>query len=374
MGNGAVQHTEVITTADIKKIGEMQCTTPELLQLKVWFSLQYHFAKRGMENSHEMEKGDVIISVDPRGYKFLKLSDKITKNHRGNSTQESYGGIMKGTGDDKCPVTLVEIYLSHLCEANKFLWQRPKPVFSKDQASFCDMKIGINKMRGFMKQLSQSLVLSREYTNHCIRATAITILGESFQDTDVAAVSGHKSLTNLTIYKRTSNETKSLMSTKLHNAFVGQSSSSSMIPLEPKNDDCPSSSHSECCISYGAHSSSNMLLTKDIPFVLPLTTDSIDVDEIEKFVQNFDDENFVEGTLSTVNDGNAAEFPTKSESEENENIKVLDQDDIGIISSPVLQSSHEIRSVKNKLLKISDKAFVINGAGCAITFNVNITK
>jgi hypothetical protein len=139
-GNGAIKHTEVISNPDLKKIGDISCATPELLQLKVWFSIQFHFAKRAMENSHDMEKDDLMVQEDSYGRKFVKLSDKITKNHRGNSSQESYGGIMLATDDDKCPVELIKTYMRHLCKTNKFLWQRPKLAFSINDSSYCDME------------------------------------------------------------------------------------------------------------------------------------------------------------------------------------------------------------------------------------------
>ncbi len=57
----------------------MSCETSKLLRLKVWFSVQLHFAKRAMENSHDMVKEDIIMQQDSHGRKFIKLSDKLTK-------------------------------------------------------------------------------------------------------------------------------------------------------------------------------------------------------------------------------------------------------------------------------------------------------
>ncbi len=142
------------------------------------------------------------------------------------------------------------------------------------------MKIGVNEIRFFMKDICHALDLSKEYKNHSVHATAITILGESFQDTDVAAVSGHKSLTNLIIYKRTSNEMKSKMSAELQKAFVGHSSNSAKAPPSPPIqflspapvvDNCPSTSHNGCCFSYGVHQLSTPREEPDV----------IDVDAIE---------------------------------------------------------------------------------------------
>ncbi len=71
-----------------------------------------------------------------------------------------------------------------------------------------------------MSDISSLLPLSLRYTNHSLRATAITVLGEKFQDTDVSTVSGHKSISNLVIYKTTSLEKKKEMSAHLHRAIL----------------------------------------------------------------------------------------------------------------------------------------------------------
>jgi hypothetical protein len=99
-----------------------------------------------------------------------------------------------------------------------------------------------------MTRLSSYLSLSLNYTNHSVRATAITILGNSFQDTDVASFSGHRSLNALGIYKRVSNNTKKQMSDVL----------SSAVSIKRTSTDLSDNNigHKECCISYGIHSNS----------------------------------------------------------------------------------------------------------------------
>jgi hypothetical protein len=82
-GKGMVTHTDVIPDADLEKVGKMPCDTPQRLQ----FTIQFHFAKRAIENTHDMKKSDVIYHVDSLGKKYLKLTDDLTKNHRGNCTK-----------------------------------------------------------------------------------------------------------------------------------------------------------------------------------------------------------------------------------------------------------------------------------------------
>ena len=55
-----------------------------------------------------------------------------------------------------------------------------------------------------MKRLSQEAQLETVYTNHCLRATAIRHMKQSgVEDRKIATVSGHKNLSSLQAYDRT---------------------------------------------------------------------------------------------------------------------------------------------------------------------------
>jgi hypothetical protein len=250
-GKGVVNHTPTIAKEDLEKLGRMSFATPVWLQYKAWILLQLHFAKRGGENTHEMRKCDVLFRKTSDGTEYVELADTTTKNHRGSDTSPSYGGVMTATGGNQCPVAVVKFYLSKLHPTNESLWQRPKVSYREtDSHWYCDMKIGANRMRGFMSGISKMTNLSTIYTNHSLRATSISILGEQFEDTDVSTVSGHKSLSNLKIYKRTSVGRKCEMSSQLHRALVGNTENvdsqsdlsivdlrTNMMDVEPQLDD-----------------------------------------------------------------------------------------------------------------------------------------
>jgi hypothetical protein len=62
---------------------------------------------------------------------------------------------------------------------NECFWQRPKLGVSENQTVWYDnMPVGQNTLGAKMKTLSQELELSKMYTNHCLRATTITLLDE----------------------------------------------------------------------------------------------------------------------------------------------------------------------------------------------------
>ena len=67
-----------------------------------------------------------------------------------------------------------------------------------------------------MGRLSKACGLSDYYTNHCIRVTRITNFKKNrFTDSQIMAVSGHKSIQSLALYQRVSDDEKLMMGLKL---------------------------------------------------------------------------------------------------------------------------------------------------------------
>lgn len=61
--------------------------------------------------------------------------------------------------------------------------------------------LGKNSLANMMKTISKQAALSREFTNHSIRATSITILDvNKFSDRDIMSVSGHRSESSIKNY------------------------------------------------------------------------------------------------------------------------------------------------------------------------------
>jgi len=68
-----------------------------------------------------------------------------------------------------------------------------------------------------MAKISQFCKLSDIYSNHCLRVTTCTILGEKHEENDIKSVSGHQSSSSLGIYKRIKDSKKETMSLDLSN-------------------------------------------------------------------------------------------------------------------------------------------------------------
>ncbi|CAC5391943.1 unnamed protein product [Mytilus coruscus] len=110
--------------------------------------------------------------------------------------------MMYTTGTDRCPVKSFVKYLKKHNYARNRLFLHLKNSYSEqDDIWFRNEPIGPNPMKVFMKNLSKSTKISREYTNHCIRSTCITLLDYcGFQSRHIMTISGHRNEASLSSY------------------------------------------------------------------------------------------------------------------------------------------------------------------------------
>jgi hypothetical protein len=127
-------------------------------------------------------------------------------------------------------------------------------------------KAGKNTIKKHMNQISHMCQLSQIYSNHCIRATSCTLLGKLHSDIDIQSISGHKSLSGLSHYKRIDDNTKATMSKTLSKFYLPSLDLSTELNIEnsctteiPLNQGCSNTTaaanHDGCCISYGTNTS-----------------------------------------------------------------------------------------------------------------------
>ncbi|KAK7108296.1 hypothetical protein V1264_016053 [Littorina saxatilis] len=209
-GKGDIRHTKTICEADrikMKNSLHLSPHTPVGLANKIQFDIRLYFFRRGGENMDQMTKDTFAIKRDENTHRrfVIKVKDELTKNHRGGD-EEFFSGIMPDTGDEFCPVQSFERYIHFLHPNCNRLFQYPKASFLNDDTCWYQNKpIGLHCLRNFMPTLSRLCQLSDNYTNYCIRATGATILAEnSFGVADIMSVTGHKSVSSLAIYQRTS--------------------------------------------------------------------------------------------------------------------------------------------------------------------------
>ena len=102
-------------------------------------------------------------------------------------------------GSSRRPVQTVENYLRHLHPELSCLFQRPRATSAtfdplKHDLWFCNAPIGQSMLSSVMKKVSQKAGIEPHLTNHCVRATAVTVLpNHNVEARHIQAVTRHKS-------------------------------------------------------------------------------------------------------------------------------------------------------------------------------------
>ena len=188
------------------------------------------------------------LKTDPntgREYIYKKL-DEMNKNNREGDKKPSSGIMPAKNGDAMCPVATYKLYVSKLNDGCKRLWQRPRNSFlDGDTTWYCAVPLGEKTLSSFMSKISASLQLPIKYTNHSIRATGATLLSrENFNNAQIMAVTGHKSVSSLAVYQRVSNDEKMKMGDVLSTYLDPASKSLIKIPSPAVNTNNNSGSSS----------------------------------------------------------------------------------------------------------------------------------
>ena len=207
-GKENVRQKPAIEDEDLKKLKTSQAialTSPLTLLQNVWFYVVLFFCRRGTEGQKELRKSSFKFEVDASGRKFVTMAhDEATKNHRGGRTDVSSHkklARMYETPEENDGYKAMEIYLAKLnlkCDA---FFQYRKKHWKYDEVWYDARPIGVNNFDGMMKDISRAAELSKAYTNHSVRATAITLWSNAgVQNRHIMAISGHHSEHSLAHY------------------------------------------------------------------------------------------------------------------------------------------------------------------------------
>ena len=119
----------------------------------------------------------------------------------------SQGKIFAFPNSPRCPIKTLKNYLSHLNPHLATLFQRPKSLPSQNfsprlnQIWYDRSPVGESTLGSMLRNMSIQAVITPHLTNHCIRATLITVLSKAkFEGKDIRSITGHKSNTSLESY------------------------------------------------------------------------------------------------------------------------------------------------------------------------------
>ena len=204
------------TSTNFITSGLFSLENPVALQRKVFFEVMLFLCRRGRENLRNLKKDSFAIKSDGEGREYILLVvDEMTKNHRENDVHQD-GGVIYATMEAICPVESFKLYMQKLNPKLNVFFQRPKPSFKSDDSWYDAQVLGVKTLEQMMKKISVDAELSMVYTNHCIRATSITLLDtRGFEARHIMSVSGHRSESSLRSYSKTDLCVKRKMSSDL---------------------------------------------------------------------------------------------------------------------------------------------------------------
>lgn len=209
MGKENVQHKPVIVPSDLAKIQAspfLSVTNPSGLLRRTWFYVSLYWCRRGREGQRDLCRDSFEFKKDANGREYAVMThDEATKNHPGGEdskpSAERETRLYSAGADDDAFASL-KLYVSKLNPSCKAFFQRPKPNAKTEDAVWYENKpIGVNKLGEMMKTISIGAELSQVYTNHSVRASAITLLSDAnVPDRHIMCVSGHSSEQSLAHY------------------------------------------------------------------------------------------------------------------------------------------------------------------------------
>lgn len=215
-GKASVKRHLPITEADMALIqSSLDVSTAKGLQQKVFIDAMIYFANRGMENLRNMRPDDFILHPGSETRReFFSLRDMSTKNHVDDDEESQGGRMYRMPGNPRCPVATLKKYKAKLNPNCEWMWQRPKQkVCQEDDVWYDNSPLGKDTLSNMTKKVCEAAGCSKPYTNHCLRATSVTLLDHAgYASRDIMTVSGHSSETSIKYYARTSEMQKERMS------------------------------------------------------------------------------------------------------------------------------------------------------------------
>ena len=202
LGQQNTKHKPAITTTDLKKPRVhpvISPTTPRGLLRNVWFHTTLYWCRRGREGQRNLTPSSFTFAVDENSRAYVTMTqDELSKNHPGGfDDTESYekdGKLYRATDDLTDGYNALELYISKLNPQCSAFFQFPKRKWSpNDSVWYENRSLGVNKLAVMMRDISEEAQLSTIYTNHSVRATAITLWSDAgLENRHIMAISGHR--------------------------------------------------------------------------------------------------------------------------------------------------------------------------------------
>jgi len=166
-----ITHKQPISIGDLRRMydsGVLGTSNPLSLLRKVWFEITLHFCHKGSESQEKLLKSSFEIYRDASGRAY------VSRGRPHQNRGEIDDVRMYETGGDLCPVKSYQLYLMKLHPLQPRLFQQPRRKATPDSPMwYGKAPIGEKALQQMMANISAAAKLSKRYTNHCVRTTAL---------------------------------------------------------------------------------------------------------------------------------------------------------------------------------------------------------
>ncbi len=218
-GVGATKNSATAITYDHQRIfwekKLLGYESPKSLQRAVFFGVGLNFVLRGVEEQHSLRLEQMKRVPDDQSFyskdTYYEYTEFISKNnmHRFkdiNNTNKCVRAYADPDAED-CLVRLLDFYIKKLPENPPGFYLRPLGNAPEDTKKpwYAKVRVGVNTLKGFLPEISEKAGIGVRYTNHSLRATAVTRMYENgVPEKIISEKSGHRSLKALRNYEHTS--------------------------------------------------------------------------------------------------------------------------------------------------------------------------
>jgi hypothetical protein len=114
-------------------------------------------------------------AIDSQEQRFIRLNyNELEKNHQGAEEKEQI--LHENPTSDRCPFKSLDKYLEKLTPKCPWFLQRPDPKFHTREYWYVNAPLGVHTIANMLNDISKAASTSKEYTNHCVKATVGTVL------------------------------------------------------------------------------------------------------------------------------------------------------------------------------------------------------
>lgn len=208
--------------------GVLGYSTLKILQVTVFFYVGLNYVLRGVQEQYDLlPRQFVRVPSDLSIYDdsvFYKYTEYISKNNQHrfkdiNSTNKEVHAYAQ-PGSQRCLVRLLDTFFKCLPSDAIAFYQRPLVRFSADVSnpSYGKQRVGISTLKKVLPDICAKSGCVGKYTNHSLRATAITrMYNGGVPEKLIAETSGHKSSKALRQYEHTSDEQQKAVTAVINN-------------------------------------------------------------------------------------------------------------------------------------------------------------